>query len=163
MRLNISKNEINNLDYKDPNSPDSSIKIPKGSKALSKLFISMYSYWSQDLGTSINIEDVQIDDFCEYRTAYNPDTPMQPLHAVATPIVPVAPIARPPALTLAQQFNCCIKKDKEHSTKFNKEQYWDNFRQRMETTAGNHGTTNILDGTYIPTPRDETNLFQSQN
>ena len=73
------------------------------------------------------------------------------------------PPGRPPALTPAQQFDCGIKKDKDHYPEFKEEKYWDNFRRGVETTADTHGTYNVLNGTYVPLPGDETDLFRSRN
>ena len=48
--INMSDDEIYNLDYNDPDHPGTDISIPKGSKAIIKILISMYSYWTQSLG-----------------------------------------------------------------------------------------------------------------
>ena len=62
------------------------------------------------------------------------------------------------AAPLVQQFDCCIKKDKDQYPEFKEEKYWDNFRQGFEMTADTHGTHNTLNGTYFPAAGDKTNL-----
>ena len=64
----------------------------------------------------------------------------------------------------AEQFNRGIKKDKDHYPEFKDEKGWDNFRRSVETTARTHGTHNILNGTFVPTPGDvdAVDLFEAQ-
>jgi hypothetical protein len=62
-------------------------------------------------------------------------------------------------------FDRGIKKDKEHYPEFKDEKNWDNFRRTVEATADTHGTLDILDGTFVPTPGNPLALalFQSKN
>lgn len=62
-------------------------------------------------------------------------------------------------------FNRGNKKDKDHYPDFKDEKSWDNFRQNMEATADTHGTSEVLDSTFVPNPTDPNavELFKSKN
>ena len=64
--ITMHDEDINALEYEDPNNPGDLLDLSRGSKTLIKILISMHTYWLQMAGGLINIEDVLLDDFAVY-------------------------------------------------------------------------------------------------
>ena len=171
--LGLTESDIEALVYEDPGPPvRKKVPVPRGYTQRLKILIALYLKWSHKRPLDINIEDVTLVDFLDFRTSeYNPSAPFAATHrTVGTSTAPTGPTLLAAPLptggpTPAQQFDRGIKKDKDHYLEFNDEKYWDNFRRGVETTADIHGTSNILNGAYVPPPGDPNavELFASQN
>jgi hypothetical protein len=62
-------------------------------------------------------------------------------------------------------FDRGIKKDKDHYPEFKEEKNWDSFRCSVEVTADTHGTSDVIDTTYVPPAgdNDAIALFARKN
>ena len=164
------------MDFLTGRDPDNLItSVPRGLTQRLKILVSMYLKWSHVRGGDIEITSVTLADFYTFHTEeFNPADPFGATHravAIAPPIGGVVPapvhghvVHAPAGPTPAQQFDRCIKKDKDHYSEFKDEKYWNNFRRGVETTADIHGTSNVLDGAFIPNPTDPqaVELFTAQ-
>ena len=171
--IGMSLDDIDGLSYWDGDPDNLITSVPRGLTQRLKILVSMYLKWSHVRGGDIEISSVTLADFYTFRTEeYNPADPLGATHraAITAPVVGIAPapvhghIAHAAGPTPAQQFDRGIKKDKDHYSEFKDEKYWDNFPCGVETKADIHGTSNVLDGAFIPNPTDPqaVELFTAQ-
>jgi Reverse transcriptase (RNA-dependent DNA polymerase) len=176
--IGLTERVIDSFDYTDPAAaPPVRLNVQRAQRQRLKILISLFQHWSNIRGTEINIESVTLADFQAYRIGgFNPEQPFPTFINRGAPLPHNTVIAAggggvPPPVgivrhgpTPAQLFERGIKKDKDHYNEFKDEKHWDNFRRSVETTADTHGTSDILNGTFVPDPTDlnAVALFQSK-
>ena len=126
-----------------------------------KAMISLYHDYSTIRNAHIDLETVTEELYNLYRVStYDP-------HATRTPFHPTGQ-ANPPAggntgggtatggggLTEAEKFSRGVKKDIDHYREIRDEKQWDVFKRDTVATAKTHGTSNVLDPTYVPRGAD---------
>jgi hypothetical protein len=122
--------------------------VPVGHRAKVRIVCSMLAHWTHEKPGPIDVTSIMPDDFSTWRlSGYNPRGEINP-----NPVAPaVPPGARAHAIgTPAKQFQCRIKKDKDHYPKFKDEKYWDSFCQSVETIAVTHGVQDVLQANFVP-------------
>ena len=163
---------IDSLNYPDPNPADpnnvQTIHLNLGTQGAIKAYIALVHDHSHRLGARIDSSTLTIHDYNNFRIgAYNPNVPIVPfVSANPTPTPASTSTTSASTLTAAEKFSRAIKKDVDHYPTLKDKKAWNTFRRAVESTAANHGTSNVLDSNYTP-PNDpagaeERALFKVQ-
>jgi hypothetical protein len=163
--VNQSVHDIDALTYVE-NGND--VPIPRGIATRMKITISMFNDMSRQLGGNVDLNTVTLDDCNAYRMEfYEAAFPLGRRRiAGPNPVAPAAVAQAPvrPGMLPYELFDRGIKKDKADYKEFKDEKAYDQFRRNVECVAHTHGTSEVLDGDYVPDPNDanEVRLFRSQ-
>jgi hypothetical protein len=173
--VNLENDDITTLTY--PNANNVHVPVPLAHRKKLRIAISMYHHWSLHLNGTVDITTITVADYDEYHiTGYRPGNPLIPParnnqngvnganHPPQNPPPAIAGNARPQA-TPTEMFDRGIKKDKDHYPEFKEVKNWDAFRRSVEVTADTHGTSDIIDTTYVPPvgDNDAIGLFARKN
>jgi hypothetical protein len=174
--VNMESDHIAGLRWTNQN--NLSVPVPLAHRQKLRIAISMYHYWSLYLNGTVDVTTITMADYDEYRiSGYHPMDPLIPearsnnqngangYHPPQNTPLAAAGNARPQA-TRAEMFDRGNKKDKDHYPEFKEEKNWDSFCRSVEVTADtHHGTSDIIDTTYVPPAgdNDAIALFARKN